>query len=385
MLLNDMPLREALMGLLFYFMSSTMAICGTHEVPGLDIQNLPDSLYDPGSHSCKVSGHYLDCLLEGSYFPKSQVSLNVVTSFAEADDDNSKNSSKLTDTDIESMGIEKKLRVEKEETYDTNLCLFALNSKPNENDSKKKNLLRENEVNWDKGFFTEHLCSKLAQDACHIVNTHKSAITRSVTTCFCVVLRDEYGRAKKFVFHNDKEKMSATMAQKAKELKYAIRTGYQAHAEAEFIQFLLQRKQQKKERYTHILGMGCSRRHCQECDSLLKLFLGKQYYRFTSAMDETASLPAVANVENGCEILCKIHARIVYQTNAVNKDGRRSDKYYLPRVLQDHIKEKAVLDLDFSSDRFVIKNEEDMIERRQRSGKKRRSEAIVKLTQTYSH
>ena len=103
-------------------------------------------------------------------------------------------------------------------------------------------------------------------------------------------------------------------------------------------------------------------------------------------MYETASLPTVANVEDGCEILCKIRARIVHQTNAVNKNGQRSDRYYLPRVLQDYIKEKAVLDLDFSGDRFVIKDEEGMIERRQRGGgRKRRSEAIAKCTQTYSH
>ena len=235
-------------------------------------------------------------------------------------------------------------------------------------------MLRENEIHVDEKF-TQNLCDKLARDACHIANAHTSAGTRSATTCLCVVLRDTEGRAKKFVFHNGKEKMDTTMAQKSKELKYAIRTGYQAHAEAEFIQFLLQREQQNSERYTHILGMGCSRRHCKECDSLMKLYLGKQYAQFTAAMHEQAFIPVVTDVEGGCDIHSKVHAALIHENKAVNNDGKRSRRYYLSKVMREHIQKKVALELNFSSDRLTIKDEEAMVARRKRSERKRKASA----------
>jgi hypothetical protein len=81
----------------------------------------------------------------------------------------------------------------------------------------------------------------------------------------------------------------------AESMNYGIRNVHRAHAEAQFLDFLLYRVRERAReesatektkhlRYTHILGMGCSRQHCQECNALLKLFLGKNYYPYTAAM-----------------------------------------------------------------------------------------------------
>jgi hypothetical protein len=194
-------------------------------------------------------------------------------------------------------------------------------------------------------------------------------MTRNATTCLCVVLRNKQGYAKKLVFHNGREKISSSMEAKANELYYGIRSGYQAHAEAEFIQFLLQRKKQNSERYTHILGMGCSRRHCKECNCLLKLFLGGKYHSFIAAIHEEPKLPEITNTEKGCDISCKAQATLIYGSNAVNNDGRRSNRYYIPKILQKYIKEKTNWDIDFSADRFAIKDEESMVEKKNRQRK----------------
>ena len=45
---------------------------------------------------------------------------------------------------------------------------------------------------------------------------------------------------------------------------------------ASFLEFLLYRAEKKEHAYTHVLGMGCSKKHCQECGALLKLFLGSK-------------------------------------------------------------------------------------------------------------
>ncbi|MHA7877382.1 MAG: hypothetical protein ACX93T_00435 [Bacteroidota bacterium] len=51
----------------------------------------------------------------------------------------------------------------------------------------------------------------------------------------------------------------------------------------------------------------------------------------------------------------------------MNKNGRRSDKYYpLSKLLQAYIQNKSGLDLDFSSDGFAINDEEALVKRRHR-------------------
>ena len=360
------------MGGLLSLLSPVAVVCGIREVSGLDIQKISSPLYDPGKSSCEAPYSCLDTILEEYYFPQSVVHHRLSTSFLEAAIGSPESGSEMTNTDLENISVE----IENDGTSRKPFCLFALNTSPNENDSRKKYLLREDEVNMAESSLiddTKNLCKKLARDACRIANAEKSSFKRNSTTCLCVVLRDEYGNAKKFVFHNGQDKMSATMEKKAQDLKYAIRTGYKAHAEAEFIQFLLQRMEQKGERYTHILGMGCSRMHCRECDALLKLFLGKSYHRFTAAAkSEENSPPVVTNTENGCLISTEIDVRVVYENDAVNILGNRSEKYYLPQILQDHVNKRLASSIDFSNDRFVIKDEETMIKRRQRSDKKRK-------------
>ncbi len=96
---------------------------------------------------------------------------------------------------------------------------FALNVLPNENDSKECYWLREDESNVNRDSFTKHLCEKLAKDALQMANAHKHARTRESTTCLGVVLRDKDEHAKKLVFHNDPDKMNATMGKKGSGIK----------------------------------------------------------------------------------------------------------------------------------------------------------------------
>ena len=91
-------------------------------------------------------------------------------------------------------------------------------------------------------------------------------------------------------------------------------------------------------------------------------------------------MPVVTDVKGGCDIHPKEHAALVHENNAVKNDGSRSDRYYLPKVLKEYICQKVALELDFSSDRFSIKNEEAAIARRQRSDERRRANASSSLT-----
>ena len=116
--------------------------------------------------------------------------------------------------------------------------------------------------------------------------------------------------------------------------------------------------------------MGCSRRHCKECDCLMKLFLGANYHEFTAAMCvEDPALPKFTDVEDRCCICTRTYHNPLYKSDAVNKEGRRSDKYYLPKVLQEHIRHKAGLNLNFSIDRFTIKDEDARTRRRNKKRK----------------
>lgn len=365
MLLHNVSKQKMLSTLLLCLSSPIAAVYGI-DVSGLSIQSIAAPLYDAtytGNYkNNKGLEHLNDILRDSHYRPNEGVGVSI--SLLEDDIIDSESS---TDTDEEG-------RLENNEEKQSGAWIsFAMNNTELESTAKNSTQykLSKNEVNTNQGSFTENLCSKLARDTYHIANAHTSPFTRSATTCLCVVLRDQSGYAKKFVFHNGKDKMGASMAQKAEELKYAIRTG--AHAEAEFIQFLLQRNQQNVARYTHVLGIGCSRKHCIECDCLLKLFLGKTYYMFTAAMREEHALPVVTDTEKGCNTCPKIHAELIYRSNAINKDGKRSNRYYLPQVLQEHIKEKVALDLDFSADRFKIEDEENVIARRQRNDEKKRA------------
>lgn len=219
------------------------------------------------------------------------------------------------------------------------------------------------------------LCRKLAQDAFHIANAHKSARTREATTCLCVVLRDGRKRAKKLVFHNSTGEMQASMRQKANDLGYGIRNAHLAHAEVQLIDFLAHRTQQRademtttgldtKPKYTHILGMGCSKKHCQECNIVCKLFLGKDYAKFTAApekADDEASMPVIEALgqEHKADLRMTIPAttqdfKIVWQKDAIRSGSSRSANYRLPGTMQQRIQGKSGLTLDFTDARFNL-------------------------------
>jgi len=300
--------------LLIFSLSPTAAFCNIKEVSGLNIKEIFTPLHSPGT--APPPSKYLDELMATCKFHGTHTRYDVKVSFEEDDNSNPEDDSEMTNTDLESMGMEAEAAIMSDQALHKEPILLALNTPLHENDSKKKYLLRKDEISWNEDSSDKRLRNKLAQDAYHIANAHTSAITRSATTCLCVVIVDEYDRAKKFVFHNGKEKMNTPMAQKAEELGYGIRTGYQSHAEGAFMQFLLQRGQQNHGRYTHILGMGCSRMHCQECDYLLKLFLGSEYYMCTAAMQEDGG-PIIANTQEGC--INTINARTVYGNDAIRK------------------------------------------------------------------
>ncbi len=217
------------------------------------------------------------------------------------------------------------------------------------------------------------LCFKLSQDAFRIANAHKSARTREATTRLCIILRDEEQCAKKLVFHNSTGEMQSSMRQKANDLGYGIRNAHLAHAEVQLIDFLVHRAQQRanemektgqavKPRYTHILGMGCSRKHCQECNALCKLFLGKNYSQFTAATSKLKgheSIPVVEALaqEDEADLKMTIPAavqrfKVVTKEEAIRNGNNKSTNYRLTEKVQKCIQGKCGLTLDFTNPRF---------------------------------
>ena len=208
---------------------------------------------------------------------------------------------------------------------------------------------------------TSNLCAKLAKDALDISTAHTSVREREATTCLCVVLADKHRRAKKFVFHNKDGSLQRTMREKAEELGYDIINAEQAHAEGEFMQFLLKREQNDPGRYTHILGMGCSRLHCAECDPLLNQLLGKGYSEFTAAMmcSKTPLFLPISE-KQGTRMSITYPASTFNYTVSSGSDAV-GDKHYQHYYLSDYLKEALQVscklrDLKFGS-RFTKKNE----------------------------
>jgi hypothetical protein len=234
--------------------------------------------------------------------------------------------------------------------------------------------LRPSEINQSRrpNQITEDLCRKLAEDAFCIANAHPNARTREATTCLCVVLRDEKQGAEKLVFHNGKKQMQRSMRNKAEELRYGIKNVHLAHAEAQFMDFMLDLAKQRNDeirdnreaadpRYTHILGMGCSRKHCQECDALCKLFLGEGYIAYTSALNQANSNEQTPLIntnpqEEGVALTMTLPEQkyqVVFQAAAVQSERERhSPNYRLSDRLQELIRAKSALALNFSAPRF---------------------------------
>jgi hypothetical protein len=233
---------------------------------------------------------------------------------------------------------------------------------------RSKILLQSSEVNYNQppAQITKNLCSKLAKDAFCIANTHKNARTREATTCFCVVVRDSEKCPKKFFVHNSTGEMPLSMREKANNLAYGIRNAHLAHAEAQFVAFLIYRAKQRtqdknKIQYTHILGMGCSKKYCQECNALCKLFLGNGYPKFTAAVDklnDEPSMPVIKQLTHAYEADLQMafpiqNFKVVLQEDAIRDGNNRSPNYRLSARIQAAIRHRSgLIILDFSMPRF---------------------------------
>ncbi len=107
----------------------------------------------------------------------------------------------------------------------------------------------------------------------------------------------------------------------------------------------------------HILGIGCSRLHCKECDSLLKLGLGKDYYKFTATMKLEAPSPQVpifGNTDNYKHVILKVSGKAqenyvaLEKEKSIRKSARPSNnKYDLTETVINWIKKMTGLDLSF--------------------------------------
>jgi hypothetical protein len=127
----------------------------------------------------------------------------------------------------------------------------------------------------------------LAKDAKNINESESNERTIKSTVILCVALRNQKGYIKKFAFHNGTGLMPPTMRNKAEKLGYHVIKAEYSHAEGQFLQFLYQRHISEASSYSHIIGMGCSRLHCVECNCILSVTLGLDYDEITAAVQDS--------------------------------------------------------------------------------------------------
>lgn len=124
--------------------------------------------------------------------------------------------------------------------------------------------------------------------ATHALEIHKTHGDRAQqgATIICFALMGTQGDSiyiKKFVTSN-RELLNKMARNKAYELGYKVIRTQLSHAEGGMLQYLQERE---PIHYTHLVGMGCSRLHCKECDVILKLALGTNYLTLTAAIDQS--------------------------------------------------------------------------------------------------
>lgn len=228
-----------------------------------------------------------------------------------------------------------------------------------------KNEIIENNVSPEDLQSKEKLLTKLSKDALIIL---EEALTESKnrTVIFCVVLKDINNHLKKFAFYNGENPMPLSMRNKAEELGYDVIKAGQTHAEGQFLQFLLARAT-KLNHYTHIVGMGCSKKHCAECDALMCLLLGNNYYAVTSSVNHdkgrSDNKPTSDNIffdediqENNGEIVVTLQYiktvgfHVVLQKAAVDYNAVY-DNFYLTEDLKEVITQ-LFPKINLSSNRF---------------------------------
>lgn len=312
---------------------------------GLNIENILSPNVSASGTTTPADETHLDVMLQHCTFPASIVDEQVAVSLTE-------NITEYSDTDES---------IEKDQEGST-IYFKKFTSKTS--GDRSKILLKPSEINKNQtpAEITEDLCRKLAKDAFRIANAHHNARTRESTTCLCVVLRDSKKDPKRLIFHNSTGEMQLSMRKKANDMEYGIRNAHLAHAEAQFIDFLRCRAQQHaydktKIKYTHILGMGCSRKHCQECNALCKLFLGNNYPVCTAAMEQLTinqDIPRIEDCTQDDEADLQITIpeqkfKVVFREDAVREGNNRSANYRLSESMQKAICDKSGLtDIDFS-------------------------------------
>ena len=258
-----------------------------------------------GDISSQVSAEYFDQLLKTVPF-RTSTSESITISFPQ---DPSLSGNQPYDVDTDNDDIDKldavRLGQKRKKPYNASRLLYSPKKDLTNNYLQQSDLPQQDEIS--EGLvqplqqYTQKLCCRLALDALRIVEIHPREQTRSATVCLCVVLRNQDGYAKKFIFHNGASSLPSPMREEADRLKYHIvhaehAHAEHAHAEGEFVQFLLKRNAQ--ETYTHVIGMGCSRQHCKECNCLLKLSLGRTYHEFTASIEDDKN-----EEENRVEVL----------------------------------------------------------------------------------
>ncbi len=204
---------------------------------------------------------------------------------------------------------------------------------------------------------TKKIGHYLSERATRIVRGAGSEKAAERTTCFCVMLRDKHKRIKQLVFHNLENYLPSTMHNTAVGMGIGMRGSEKMHAEASFLGFLLHRAEKKEHAYTHVLGMGYSKKHCQECNALLKLFLGNNYHVATSAAVGSSQEKSAFTVASRSKSGSKTHFEIEYAKDAIRTTEKPSKKFLLSDDLKKHIRSKHGLSaLPIDTERF--RNEE---------------------------
>lgn len=293
------------------------------------------------------------------------------------------------DTDNEEETFLEREKNTRKDDQELNACALTKNVRPtrynrsrhapggqNSTYDSRNNYVKE-EVDIDK------LRLQLSSHAFDIVGSEPNAQTQKSTVCLCVALRDKHGYIKKFSFHNGESVMSPAMRKKAHELGYDVIQAEQSHAELQFAQFLIRREQVRPGLYTHIMGMGCSRCYCAECDHALKGMLSDEYFKIAAAVDDkkdnsdglqsgpiSATSKPITSDETDSSDAVKFTQSIAQETEYKVVKGEKTvdnatyDRYYVPKSLQKAFDHIAGVAHDFSSSRLTTPKPERVSRRK---------------------
>lgn len=245
--------------------------------------------------------------------------------------------------------------------------------------------------NYVKSELPTNFVRQLANDAQALLGSLPDDRSRSSTTYLCVALRDRNSYIKRFVFHNGAHLMLPKVREKAYMLGYDVIQVEQSHAEGQFVQFLLRRHQVRPGWYTHIMGLGCSRRLCVECNHLLKMFLGDHYHPLVASYcDSSQSIVVTEDVgklfmNNAQDDATNTSFEPMYNRTAVMRvpgtvlgveaiDHSTYPNYYMPISLKQAIQNPVI-----SSGAIILSNQRfDKSGESGTGGKRRRGRNLLR-------